>query len=201
MAMKLIVGLGNPGSEYEHTRHNAGFMLADALAHKGGAGRWQKGFSGRSTDFIANGEKIMLLKPETFMNLSGKAVLAAVDFFNLPLDDLLVLVDDVALPCGTIRLRAGGSSGGHNGLANIGQALKSRAAAESRLETLFARLRIGVDAPEPPSVPLDRYVLSRFSPAQVPLLSEALNRGCEAVDCWIRRGIGAAMTAYNGVPD
>ncbi|MGC8559302.1 MAG: aminoacyl-tRNA hydrolase [Phycisphaerae bacterium] len=190
--MKLIVGLGNPGTEYQHTRHNAGFMLAETVAGKAGAGRWSKCFSGLVTDFRWDAEKVVLLKPETYMNLSGRSVRAALDFYDLPIADLLVLVDDIALPTGKIRLRAGGSSGGHNGLASIAESLRGRL----DQPTDFARLRIGVG--HPGSIPLERYVLSRFSPGEEGDLAAALSRGAEAVNCWIRSGIAAAMNEYNG---
>lgn len=190
--MKLIVGLGNPGSEYEHTRHNAGFMLADTLARLNHADRWRKAFRGLTADYLLDNQKVVLLKPETFMNLSGRAVGAAIDFYQLPVDDLLVLVDDIALPNGKIRLRGGGSSGGHNGLAHIATTLKGL----DQRGADFARLRIGVGSPGP--VPLERYVLSRFSPAEERELEGALIRGAKAVDCWVRSGTVAAMNEFNG---
>ena len=190
--MKLIVGLGNPGTEYQHTRHNAGFMLADTLAEKANAGHWNRKFSGLVTDFRRDTEKVVLLKPETYMNLSGRSVRAAVDFYDLPIADLLVLVDDIALPTGKIRLRAGGASGGHNGLASIAESLRGRL----ETPTDFARLRIGVG--HPGSIPLERYVLSRFSPTERVEIAGALTRGADAVNCWIRSGIAAAMNEYNG---
>ena len=190
--MKLIVGLGNPGTEYQHTRHNAGFMLADTLAEKANAGHWNRKFSGLVTDFRRDTEKVVLLKPETYMNLSGRSVRAAVDFYDLPIADLLVLVDDIALPTGKIRLRAGGASGGHNGLASIAESLRG----QLEKPTDFARLRIGVG--HPGIVPLERYVLSRFSPTERVEIAGALTRGADAVNCWIRSGIAAAMNEYNG---
>ena len=190
--MKLIVGLGNPGTEYLHTRHNAGFMLADTVAEKAGVGRWSRGFSGLVTDFRCDAEKVVLLKPETYMNLSGRSVRAAMDFYNLPIANLLVLVDDIALPGGKIRLRSGGSSGGHNGLASIADSLRGRV----EKPTEFSRLRIGVG--DAGTVPLEQYVLSRFSPAEELEIAEALTRGAGAVNCWIRSGITAAMNEYNG---
>lgn len=190
--MKLIVGLGNPGSEYQHTRHNAGFMLADTLARLNNAGRWRRAFRGLTTDYLLDHQKVVLLKPETFMNLSGRAVGAAVDFYHLPLEDVLVLVDDIALPNGKIRIRGGGSSGGHNGLANIVSVLGGR----DQQRADFARLRIGVGSPGP--IPLDRYVLSRFSPAEAAELDRALIQGAKAVDCWVRLGTAPAMNAFNG---
>lgn len=153
--MKLIVGLGNPGSEYAGTRHNAGFDVVDRLSARFAPGAAPRSrFGGLATDAEVGGEKCLLLKPMTFMNLSGRSVLEAVQFFKLePSRDLLVIVDDLALPCGSIRLRPDGSSGGHNGLADIGLKLSSN---------YWARLRIGIDPPG--RVPQADYVLGKFSP-------------------------------------
>src|SRR5438477_11264027 len=117
--MKLILGLGNPGSQYERTRHNAGFMAVDLFAQKHGATNFRVAHESFLADVLLGGEKLLLLKPQTYMNLSGRAVASAMAFYKLPLADLLVVVDDVALPAGTIRLRASGSAGGHNGLKDI----------------------------------------------------------------------------------
>jgi len=195
MDMKLIVGLGNPGPEYERTRHNAGFMLADTLARMHTAGAWRKAFAGLTTDYLQDGQKVALLKPLTFMNLSGRSVRDAMDFYRLAADDLLVLVDDVALPLGKIRIRGGGSSGGHNGLAHIASVLKGDLAKG----TDFARLRLGVG--QPGAIPLERYVLSHFSPAEEREMDDALIRGANAVDCWVRLGTVAAMNEFNGDQD
>jgi PTH1 family peptidyl-tRNA hydrolase len=119
-------------------------------------------------------------------------VRSAVDFYNLPITDLLVLVDDIALPTGRIRLRSGGSSGGHNGLASVAESLSGSV----NPPTNFARLRIGVG--HPGGLPLDRYVLSRFRPEEEPEMTGALSRGADAVNCWVRSGIAAAMNEFNG---
>ncbi|NNM84907.1 MAG: aminoacyl-tRNA hydrolase [Phycisphaerales bacterium] len=200
--MKIIAGLGNPGSEYENTRHNAGFMTLDRLlarSSRGGEARWQAGHQALVAKVLLGGESCLLLKPLTFMNLSGRSVADAMRFFRVKLSDLLVVVDDVALPCGAIRLRPGGSSGGHNGLADIEQAVASLAAIEGVTGRDFARLRIGVDAPG--QQPLAAYVLGRFTPEQKPLVDEALIRAAEAVECWACAGVLAAMARYNGVAE
>jgi len=136
------------------------------------------------------GEKCMLLKPTTFMNLSGRAVLEAVQFFKLePSRDLLVIVDDLALPCGSIRLRPDGSSGGHNGLTDIGLKLGS---------SYWARLRVGIDPPG--RVRQVDYVLGRFSPDQRPLVDAALDKAALAAECWAAKGLQEAMNRFNSQP-
>ena len=124
--MKLIVGLGNPGKEYENTRHNMGFMFIDGYAKVKGVEINKKKFNGLYIDFINNGEKTILLKPQTYMNLSGEAVRAFVDFFKIDIKDILIISDDLDMPIGKIKLRPTGSSGGHNGLKNIEQHLNSQ---------------------------------------------------------------------------
>lgn len=187
--MKLIVGLGNPGPQYEKTRHNAGFMAVDLLAERHARGITPKGrFSSVVTECSIKGEKCLLMKPTTFMNLSGRAVAEAAGFFKVnPSADVLVIVDDVALPTGVIRLRASGSAGGHNGLTDIQRALGGEN---------YPRLRIGIDA-KPPHMALEDYVLGRFTPEQLTLLGTALKASADAAEVFIERGIAAAMNAFN----
>ena len=198
--MKLVVGLGNPGKEYVGTRHNIGFEVVGAFAARNGwvssptdFGRMAKQkFEGLalngSVQLSAGGtEKVLMLEPMTFMNLSGRSVQAALAFYQLTPADLLVVLDDVALPCGKLRLRAGGSSGGHNGLKDIERALGT---------SQYPRLRIGVDPP-PPRVPQRDWVLGRFSPEQRPLIDPAIARACGAIAVWIDKGITLAMTQFN----
>jgi PTH1 family peptidyl-tRNA hydrolase len=189
--MKLIVGLGNPGSEYAGTRHNAGFDVVDRLSARFAPGAAPRSrFGGLATDAEVGGEKCLLLKPMTFMNLSGRSVLEAVQFFKLePSRDLLVIVDDLALPCGSIRLRPDGSSGGHNGLADIGLKLSSN---------YWARLRIGIDPPG--RVPQADYVLGKFSPAQRPLAEASMDEAARAAECWAAKGLQEAMNRFNSKP-
>src|SRR3954465_8335022 len=130
--MKMIVGLGNPGSQYERTRHNAGFMAVDLFAQKHGAGNFRVAHESFLAGGLLGGEKVLLLKPQTYMNLSGRPVASVMQFYKLALEDLLVVVDDVALPAGVIRLRASGSAGGHNGLRDIERAMGSLAAASGK---------------------------------------------------------------------
>jgi len=188
--VKLIVGLGNPGSDYTKTRHNAGFMALDRLASRHGlAGAKTKFHSGVLDGQIA-GSRCILLQPMTFMNRSGLAVGEAVHFYKLdPSVDLLVVVDDVALPLGQIRLRQEGGSGGHNGLVDIERALGTAA---------YPRLRIGIDPPG--RVPQADYVLGRFTRDQLDKLDGALDRACDAAECWLRDGIAKAMSLHNTGP-
>ncbi len=186
--MKLIVGLGNPGQEHMETRHNVGFDVLDRLARRVAMGTVARSkFHGAAIDTTVADSKTILLKPTTFMNRSGLAVSEAIRFYKLDSsEDLLVIVDDVALPCGTIRLRAGGGSGGHNGLADIEQKLGS---------DNYARLRIGID--EPGQIPQRDYVLGRFRPEQRDILEPALNTAVDAGICWVAHGITETMNRFN----
>lgn len=184
--MKLIVGLGNPGSQYERTRHNAGFMAVDQFAQKHGAANFRVAHESFLADVLLAGEKILLLKPQTYMNLSGRAVASAMGFYKLDVADLLVVVDDVALPAGVIRLRASGSAGGHNGLKDIERAVGG---------LTYARLRIGVDPPG--VVPQKDYVLNAFTAEQKPKMETSLKASVEAMGVWVREGIVAAMNKFN----
>lgn len=184
--MKLIVGLGNPGPQYARTRHNAGFLVVERLAARHGLGEGRVRFQSSVQEGDIAGQRCLLMRPMVYMNRSGQAVSEAVRFYKLPLDDLLIVVDDVALPCGRIRLRAQGSAGGHNGLADIERALGTPA---------YPRLRIGIDSPG--RVPQVDYVLGRWSPQQWEQLEPALDRACDAIEAWIVHGINKAMSLYN----
>jgi peptidyl-tRNA hydrolase, PTH1 family len=184
--MKLIVGLGNPGSQYERTRHNVGFMAVDLFAQKHAAGNFRVAHESFVADVNLGGEKIILLKPQTYMNVSGRAVASAMGFYKLGVESLLVVVDDIALPVGTIRLRAAGSAGGHNGLRDIEAMAGGQA---------FNRLRIGVDAPG--RVPQKDYVLTAFTKEQKPEIERALEDAVEAMGVWVREGIVKAMNRFN----
>lgn len=187
--MKLIVGLGNPGKQYERTRHNAGFMAIDRLVERHAPGAPARArFNAAAVEAKVGGEACLLLKPTTYMNRSGGAVADAVRFYKVdPSKDLLVLVDDVALPCGAIRVRAGGGAGGHNGLADIHRALGSQA---------YPRCRIGVDA-TPPYMNQADYVLGRFTDEQWALVAPALDRAADAAEVFIAKGVDAAMNQFN----
>jgi PTH1 family peptidyl-tRNA hydrolase len=185
--MKVVVGLGNPGSRYAGTRHNVGFAALDGLAESPHCGRFQDRFQAQVAELWDDPSKVLLLKPQTFMNLSGQVVRQVVDFYQVPLHDLLVVCDDINLPLGKLRVRARGSHGGHNGLRDIQNHLGT---------TEYSRLRIGVDAP-PEGEAVD-FVLGRFRPAERAIIDEALARAVQAVVTWIHHGIAACMNQYNG---
>jgi len=184
--MKLIVGLGNPGPQYAKTRHNAGFMAIDRLAAKHGLSGDRSRFQGLVLDGLIAGERCILLKPMTYMNRSGASVREAANFYKIEPTDVLVVVDDVALAAGTIRLRGSGGPGGHNGLSDIETHLGTRD---------YARLRIGIDAPG--RVPQADYVLGRFSDAQWQQIDPALNRACETIESWLTQGLDKTMSLFN----
>ncbi|MCX8090357.1 MAG: aminoacyl-tRNA hydrolase [Verrucomicrobiae bacterium] len=185
----LIVGLGNPGPEYAGTRHNAGFALLQTLAERWGAS-WHEArrFRARVARVRRPGRCLLLCQPQTFMNASGEAVGPLVRFYRLPLERLLVVLDDADLPLGEIRLRPRGSSGGHHGLESIQTALGT---------SDFARLRIGIGR-APGAREITNYVLSRFSPEEAALVKKVLARAAEQVECWLTDGIHKAMSRYNG---
>jgi PTH1 family peptidyl-tRNA hydrolase len=184
--MKLIFGLGNPGRQYVGTRHNAGFMVVERLAARHGLSGAQSKFHSAIVDGRIADQRCMLLLPQTYMNKSGVAVAEAAKFYNLEPSELMVVVDDVDLPCGAIRLRAEGSAGGHNGLADIEKALGSRQ---------YPRLRIGIDSPG--RAPQVDYVLSKFSRDQQKVIDPALDDACDAIETWLSEGIEKAMSQHN----
>lgn len=188
--VKLIAGLGNPGTEYDYTRHNVGFMVLDALAGQLGVSIRRKKFNALTEEVMAGDEKLLLLKPQQYMNRSGHAIATAAGFYKLTPADVLVVTDDMALDVGRLRLRAKGSAGGHNGLKDI----------QSHLGTIeYSRLRVGVgdsghrDAAD--------YVLSRFSSDERETIERSVQTAVKAVYCWAREGIQAAMTQYNAKPE
>ncbi len=184
--MKAVVGLGNPGKKYDGTRHNVGFAVIDALAAGPDVSSFQARFQAQIAEMFVDGHKVLLIKPETFMNLSGRSVRKTIDFYQLPHEDLLVIADDMNLALGRLRLRAKGTHGGHNGLRDI----------QSHLGTTeYSRLRIGVDSPRDDAVD---HVLGRFRPSERPRIDEALQTAVEAVLVWIRQGIEKSMNEYNG---
>jgi len=191
--VKLIVGLGNPGPRYERTRHNAGFRVLDAVAARARAGPAERRFGGRFAEGTLAGERIGLLAPETFMNRSGQAVVEALAALPIadPAADLLIVFDDADLPLGRLRLRARGSSGGHNGLADVLERLASDA---------VPRLRFGIGRPAQPRDTVD-WVLEPFAAEEEALLRELLPRAADAVACFASEGIAPAMNRFNGVID
>ena len=186
--MKVVVGLGNPGGKYDGTRHNVGFAVVDGLAEAPGAGRPQSRFQAQVAELNEGGQKVLLVKPETFMNLSGRCVRQVMDFYHLELADLLVVCDDINLPLGRLRVRARGTHGGHNGLRDIQNHLGT---------TEYARLRLGVGAPGEDAVD---HVLGRFRPAERAVIDDAVGLAVQAVGVWVRQGVEACMNQYNGGP-
>src|SRR5579883_2509494 len=185
--MKVVVGLGNPGRRYAGTRHNVGFDVLERLASSPHAGRRQERFQAALVELLEGDTKVLLVQPQTFMNLSGRAVRQVVDFYQVALADLLVVCDDINLPLGKLRIRARGTHGGHNGLRDIQNHLGT---------TEYPRLRIGVGAPAEGQA-VD-YVLGRFRPGEREVIHEALDRAAQAVVCWIRQDIQTCMNQYNG---
>ena len=180
---RLLVGLGNPGRDYAGTRHNVGFMIADRLAAKSRAEfRTEKSWKAA----VAKAGDLLLCKPLTFMNLSGESVRAMSDFYKIAPAEMLVVLDDTALPLGRLRLRADGSAGGHNGLQSVIEHLGTNA---------VPRLRVGIGAAEPGGAV--GHVLGRFSLEEQPVLEQSLDRAEEAIACAQERGIEAAMNAFN----
>jgi PTH1 family peptidyl-tRNA hydrolase len=186
---KLVVGLGNPGSKYEKTRHNIGFEVIDRLAEGGTGVRFTRKFDSLIAETEIDFRRVSLLKPETFMNLSGRAVASALRFYKLELADLLVVCDDLSLPLGKLRIRGGGSDGGQKGLRDITAHLGSED---------FARLRIGIGIGERGPVDAADFVLSRFRSAERPIIDDALILAEQAVAVWTTQGLAAAMNRFNG---
>ena len=185
----LIVGLGNPGKEYSRTRHNVGFRAIDALAESLGC-RIDKGkFQGLYGQTVYKGKKLLLLKPQTFMNLSGRSVLQLSAYFQIPPQRIIVLFDDISLPPGRLRIRSVGSAGGHNGIKSIISDLGYQD---------FPRVKIGVGAKPHPDQDLADWVLSTFSAGEEKALSASLSKAGEAALCIIDHGVPEAANRYNG---
>ncbi len=187
MRTYLIVGLGNPGREYAQTRHNAGFLLADALAARLGVRFRRLQFKALTTDARYGEAKIILAKPQTYMNLSGQAVAPLLRFYKIPPERLLVAYDDLDLPLGTVRLRPKGGHGGHKGMRSIIERLGTQE---------FPRLRLGIGRP-PGRMDAAAYVLQPFSPAEKDLMSLAIARGVEGIFRWWEEDLSAAMNLVN----
>ena len=185
--MKVVVGLGNPGTKYHGTRHNVGYAVIDSLAAASGVGRFQERFQAEIAQWMSADDKVLLVKPTTFMNLSGHAVRQILDFYQLTAEQLLVVCDDVNLPLGKLRFRAKGTHGGHNGLRDIQNHLGT---------TVYPRLRIGVDAPGLGDM-ID-HVLSRFKPGERKVIDDAVSLAAQGVELWLRAGIQECMNQYNG---
>ena len=185
----LIVGLGNPGREYERTRHNCGFRAVDLLAEKLGCKIDKLKFQGLYAQVNMDGGKLFLLKPQTYMNLSGRSVLQLSAFFKIPPARIIVLFDDISLEPGRLRLRKDGSAGGHNGIKSIIQELGSQD---------FPRVKIGVGAKPHPDFDLADWVLSTFSAQEEKALGPAIDRAADAALCIMEKGIAEASNRYSG---
>jgi PTH1 family peptidyl-tRNA hydrolase len=183
--VKIVVGLGNPGREYTATRHNVGFMVVNRLARLAQGTAVKKRFRSEIVEGMLDGEKLVLVAPQTYMNLSGHAVREVVNWYHLPVEELIVVADDLDLPFGTLRMRARGSAGGHNGLASIIEQLGTQD---------VPRLKIGIGR-GPGSA--SARVLSRFSPEEDKALSDVIDRAAAGVRLWAHEGVIAAMNEVN----
>ena len=184
---RLIVGLGNPGRRYEATRHNIGFRVVSRILSSCSAGREERAFRSRLWRTEVAGRELVLLLPQTYMNLSGEAVRACAEALGIRASEILVICDDFQLPLGKIRIRRRGSSGGHKGLDSVIGCLGTES---------FPRLRVGVG--DPGSCDAESYVLEPFWPEESDAIEAALGRAAEAADAWLRLGIDEAMRLYNG---
>lgn len=184
----LLVCLGNPGREYEGTRHNIGFMAADELARREGVKINRLRYRALAGEIRAGGQRVLVIKPQTYMNLSGEAVKLAGGFHKIPPDRVLVISDDVSLPLGKLRVRAGGSAGGHNGLKNIIAHMGT---------DQFPRIRVGVGAPEHPEHEMVDWVIGKFSPAEKKTVDEAVGRAVDAALCLMTHSVQEAQNRYN----
>ena len=184
----LLVCLGNPGKEYEGTRHNVGFMAADELARRENTKINKLRYRALTGEVRLAGQRVLVIKPQTYMNLSGEAVKLAGGFFKIPPDRVVVISDDVALPLGKLRIRAGGSAGGHNGLKNIIAHLGT---------DQFPRIRVGVGAPAHPEHEMVDWVIGHFTAQEKKAVEEAVGRAVDAAACVIEKGVQEAQNRYN----
>ncbi|MGN0369843.1 MAG: aminoacyl-tRNA hydrolase [Butyrivibrio sp.] len=186
--MYIIAGLGNPDLKYHKTRHNIGFRVLDALAKRHGISlddKKHKGLSGKGT---INGEKVILVKPMTYMNLSGECIRAVADFYKVNPENIIIIFDDISLEVGRLRIRKKGSAGGHNGIKSIIAHLGTEN---------FPRLKFGVGG-KPEGMDLADYVLGRFSRQEEEVIDKAADNACDAVECMITEGCDSAMNRFNG---
>lgn len=184
--MKVIVGLGNPGKEYENTKHNMGFLTVDLLSERLGIPVKQIKHKGLVGEGFVNGTKVMLVKPQTYMNLSGQCVREAVAYYKTDMEDLMVIYDDIDIPMGTLRVRGKGSAGTHNGMKSIIYDLQDDG---------FPRIRVGIGGERKGD--LANYVISGFRKDDVKTVEDAIEKAADAVECWISEGIDVTMNRFN----
>lgn len=184
----LLVCLGNPGREYENTRHNIGFLAADELARREGVKLNKLKYRALTGEVSFGGTRVLVLKPQTYMNLSGEAVKLAGGFYKIQPDHVLVISDDVSLPLGKLRIRSGGSAGGHNGLKNIIAHLGT---------DQFPRIKVGIGAPQHPDHEMVDWVIGGFSPAERKVVDDAVSRAVDAAACVIEKGVQEAQNRFN----
>lgn len=185
----MIVGLGNPGAEYAHTRHNVGFRVSDLLAQRLGVKIDRLKFQALTRPCAYHGQQILLVQPQTYMNLSGAAVGALASYYKIPPEKILVIFDDISLPVGRIRLRQEGSAGGHNGVKSIIRSLGSEQ---------FPRIKVGVGEKPHPDYDLADWVLSKFSAQEEKALAPAVEHAVDAALLFLEEGYQKAASAYNG---
>lgn len=184
--MKLIVGLGNPGAKYKNTRHNMGYMVVDEFISSLGLTFDRAGFNASYVIFKVEGENIIVLKPETYMNLSGESVKAVVDYFNIPLEDIIIIYDDMDLNVGTLRIKEKGSSGGQKGMQSIIEKLKSEE---------IKRIRVGIGKPEFGAID---YVLGKISKEDIEKTNETIKRASNALKEYLKNGFKMMVSKYSG---
>lgn len=185
----LLVGLGNPGAKYASTRHNMGFLALDGLADREGFRFNKLRFRAWTAQWKVGDQQVLVMKPQTYMNLSGESVGEAARFYKIPADHVLVISDDVSLPAGKLRIRAGGSAGGHNGLKNIIQHLGT---------DQFPRVRVGVGEKPHPDYDMADWVLGKFQGEDKKAIDQAVKRAADAVECILAEGIDRGMSRFNG---
>ncbi len=187
--MYIIAGLGNPGNKYEGTRHNIGFEMIDFVARTYNININKLGYKGLYGQGFIEGEKVILLKPQTFMNLSGQSVKEICDFYKVPSEKFIVIYDDVSLPLGKLRIRPKGSAGGHNGIKNIIYMLNT---------DVFPRIKVGVGMPAHPEMDMADHVLGHFTKEDFDTLLPAAKSIADALPLIMKEGCGAAMNKFNG---
>ena len=188
--MKIVIGLGNPTTKYENTRHNVGFKILDKIAEKISVNfSMENKFKAEIAKGLWGTEQVLLIKPQTFMNLSGEAVALIMGYFKINISDIIVVYDDLSLDMGCIRFRANGSDGGHNGIKSIIQSLGGN--------KNFTRLKVGI-GPQPPYMPAEKFVLGEFTASEQELLKDVIDVCVDAVKCFLISGISDAQNKFNG---